>query len=255
MVLGYGWWFTDRRPFGPGASKRSGWRRSWSSPPRWFTGAASQCGRHRGRNGSAPRPGSGARWLSPWSCGSSSRSRDRAATHPTISSMIESVEQYHVLRLALFVGGSGSAGRSRRDRLPGADGRGMGRDRGGYRRRRQPSRSRRPGASLPRSRWSVPRPEGSPAASSASPRGCGSAGTSSSARPADETQRSAGAVTAEMSRRNASLAANSSAGTCTWLPGLACNRLSVDASAENRSNAAPGGTARRPTARERARGS
>ena len=103
-LLAFGWWFTDRRPFSPGALEAL-------AVAAVVVVAAALVHRRRTRTGTpVPR----AKWFRTsavlwcvvvvavvaWELVALPRPR---ATHPTISSMIESVEQYHVLRLALFV--------------------------------------------------------------------------------------------------------------------------------------------------------
>jgi drug/metabolite transporter (DMT)-like permease len=109
VVLAYGWWFTDREPFSPGAFRAlmvavagviivATVRRRRFAPARRAAAARSS------------------QWFRSavvvWSVVAAAvlawellalRSLPRSA-HPTISSITESVEQFHLTRLALYAG-------------------------------------------------------------------------------------------------------------------------------------------------------
>jgi hypothetical protein len=106
-VLAYGWWFTDRQPFSSGAlvalavavgvlivgvEVRRG--RAEIAPPGAATGRAA-------RSGSAVVVWSALTLaVVAWEL-TALGSLPRAA-HPTISSLVESAEQYHIARLGLY---------------------------------------------------------------------------------------------------------------------------------------------------------
>jgi hypothetical protein len=107
VVLAYGWWFTDREPFSPGA-----FRAMMVAVAAVIVAATVRRRRFTPeRADSATRP---AQWFRAavvvWSALAGAvvawellalRSLPRSA-HPTISSITESVEQFHVTRLALY---------------------------------------------------------------------------------------------------------------------------------------------------------
>lgn len=109
-VLAYGWWFTDRQPFGAGAFHAL----LVTAGVLVAAGAAVAATRRRhplDTAHAAPRENSHFRsavvaWSTvivavvAWEL-IAQRSSPRSS-HPTISSLVESIEQYHVARLALY---------------------------------------------------------------------------------------------------------------------------------------------------------
>jgi hypothetical protein len=106
-VLAYGWWFTDRQPFTGGADL------ALLVPIVALIGIAQT--RRLRRRGRASTPTTRAPWfrlaVAVWSAIAAAvlawellalRSSPRSQ-HPTISSLVETIEQHHVGRLVLFL--------------------------------------------------------------------------------------------------------------------------------------------------------